>query len=334
MRILLFCSVLALAIGAGAVGQGEVLALRRIGLTVTDLDRTERFYRDVLDFRTVSRQVGPGEATLLGLPETETETEVLTMRLGGKEVEFLHFDPPGRSYPADTQGPDRWFQHFAIVVSDMDAAFARLSSAGVQAISKGGPQTLPERNGRIRAFKFRDPDGHPLELLSFPPGQGRAVWHERPGLFLGIDHSAISIAATEPSLVFYRDVLGLRVTGGVVNDGPTQARLDGLADPVVRITGLRPAGLDGAGIEFLDYRSPATDRPVPADSQAGDVVHAHLTLAVDSLGIIWNNPSIRRVSPRPVAVAPGLCAVTILDPDGHWLILERQPSAPSSEECP
>jgi catechol 2,3-dioxygenase-like lactoylglutathione lyase family enzyme len=331
MRILAFWTALALAVCVSAGAQAEVLALRRVGLTVADLDRTERFYRDVLDFRPVSRGIVPSEAPLLGLPDTRVE--VLTMRLGAEEVEFLRFDPPGRPYPDDTQGPDRWFQHFAIVVSDMDAAYARLRGAGVQAISHGGPQTLPERNGHVRAFKFRDPDGHPLELLSFPGEQGRAVWHERPELFLGIDHSAISIADTGASLAFYRDVLGLRVTNAGVNDGPTQAQLDGIAGPVVRITSLRPAGSDGPGIEFLDYRTPSTGRPVLADTRADDVTHAHLTLAVDGLEIVWNNPAARRVSVRPTAIAPGICAVTIRDPDGHSLVLERQLSVSSAEEC-
>ena len=51
------------------------------------------------------------------------------------------------------------------------------AAAGWRPISEGGPQLLPPSNGAVRAFKFRDPDGHPLELIWFPPGQGRAVWH-------------------------------------------------------------------------------------------------------------------------------------------------------------
>src|SRR5262249_25717905 len=78
-------------------------------------------------------------------------------------------------------------------------------------ISVGGPQILPPRNGSVRAFKFRDPDGHPLELLYFPPGQGRPIWHQqaRDDTFLGIDHSAIGISDTSVSLAFYADILGM-----------------------------------------------------------------------------------------------------------------------------
>jgi hypothetical protein len=111
------------------------------------------------------------------------------MRLGSNEVEFMEYRPPGRPYPEGSGSLDLWFQHFAIVVSDMDKAYARLRHVAFVPISSGGPQTLPERDGRVRAFKFRDPDGHPLELLYFPPGQGRTLWHRSADtqVFLGID---------------------------------------------------------------------------------------------------------------------------------------------------
>ena len=209
-RMMALCAgfTLALSIPAGAHARAEVLAVRTIGLTVSDLDRSERFYRDTLDFRTVARKhlQDPALDALFGLP-TE-EMDVLTMQLGDQQVEFTRFERPGRPYPAGSRSPDLWFQHFAIVVSDMDAAYARVRAAGVPPISFGGPETLPEQNGGVRAFKFRDPDGHPLELLWFPPGQGRAIWQQRAGLFLGIDHSAIAVASTDTSLAFYHGLLG------------------------------------------------------------------------------------------------------------------------------
>ena len=251
------------------------------------------------------------------------------MQLGDQRVEFTQFERPGRPYPADSRSPDLWFQHFAIVVSDMDTAYARVRAAGVRPISLAGPETLPEQTGRVRAFKFRDLDGHPLELLWFPPGQGRAIWHQRDGLFLGIDHSAIAVAATDASLTFYHDLLRLRVAYAVTNQGPTQDRLDGVAGAVVRITGLEPAAPDPPGIEFLDYRRPATGRPA-VDVHADDLVHAHLTLVVDDLARILASPGLRRQPCRSVATTPEICSASILDPDGHVVVLEQVVPAPSS----
>ena len=50
---------------------------------------------------------------------------------------------------------------------------------------------------------------------------------------MGIDHSAIGISDTQTSLRFYRDLLGLQVTGGSVNHGPEQDGLDGLDQTMV-----------------------------------------------------------------------------------------------------
>ncbi len=269
-------------------------------------------------------------SVLFGLPAKPAV--VLTMQPGGQHVEFTRFERPGRPNPAGSQSSDLWFQHFAIVVSEMDAACARVRQADAQPISLGGPETLPEQNGGVRAFKFRDPDGHPLELLWFPPGQGRAFWQERAGLFLGIDHSAIAVSSTDRSLDFYRGLLGMRLAYAVTNEGPTQERLDGTAGAVVRITGLLAAVPDGPGIEFLDYRRPATGRPA-ADFRADDAAHAHLILVVDGLQRILASPGVRRLSASAVATAPGVCLAPVLDPDGHVLVLEQSEPASSSPAC-
>ena len=104
------------------------------------------------------------------------------MRLGDEVIELARFDVAGRPYPPGSRSSDLWFQHLAIVVADMDAAYAMLSAADLAAsdLDAAGPQTLPPRNGGVQAFKFHDPDGHPLELIWFPPGQGRPRWQRPP----------------------------------------------------------------------------------------------------------------------------------------------------------
>ena len=77
------------------------------------------------------------------------------------------------------------FQHFAIVVSDIDKAMQKLSGCqGWSPISRAGPQALPLASGGVTAFKFRDPEGHPLELLWFPDGTRPPAWsNSRQGRF-------------------------------------------------------------------------------------------------------------------------------------------------------
>jgi len=303
------------------------IEVERIAVTVTDLGRTEAFYRDGLGFRTVGTQSFDDPATeqLLGVQKA---ADTLTMQLGRERVEFIRYRSPGRDYPAGSRSPDLWFQHLAVVVGDMDTAYAKLQQVRFKPVSVGGPQTLPKEDGRVRAFKFRDPDGHPLELLYFPPGQGRRVWStsHRGQIDLGIDHTAIVVSDSAASIAFYGGLLGMKVAYEVVNRGRAQEKLDGTLDAKVRITGLRPSSPDGPGIELLDYRTPATGKKAAADARGDDVWHVHVVLRVDELdGLVADleRAGVRFVSSGIVRLANGMRAVEIVDPDGHALLVEE-----------
>ncbi len=319
--LVILWTVVSAALAAGIVG------IDRILVTVSDLDRAEGFYRDALGFETVGRgeMAGDGFAHLVGLRDGRAKT--LTMRLGQEEVTFVRYNTAGKPYPADSRSPDRWFQHFAIVVSDMDKAYAKLQRVGFTPISNAGPVTLPPANGFVKAFKFRDPDGHPLELLYFPPGQGRPVWAGHGDrLFLGIDHSAIGVSNTERSEAFYEKLLGMSVAYEGLNHGPTQESLDGTFGAVVQITGLRPPAETGPGVEFLEYRTPATGRPAPVDTESNDLAHVELAFIADDLdGLVAKLREARTpfVSPDVVDLGGGMHAALIRDPDGHAILLEQ-----------
>jgi len=304
-----------------------VASLDQIVVTVSDLQRTERFYHDGLGFETVDRGelAGDGFAHLVGVPSAKAKT--LIMQVGAERVRFVQYLQPGRRYPEDSRSPDLWFQHFAIIVSDMDKAYARLKAVRFEAISNNGPVTLPPQNGDVKAFKFRDPDGHPLELLYFPPGQGRAVWH-RPTkkLFLGIDHSAIGVSDSDRSKGLYERLLGMSIAYQGINRGPSQEHLDGTFGAVVRITGLRPTATDGAGVEFLEYLTPPTGRPAPPDARSNDLAHVELEFTVKDLdGLVSSLRAAHTpfVSPDVVELTGRIRAAMVRDPDGHAILLEE-----------
>jgi catechol 2,3-dioxygenase-like lactoylglutathione lyase family enzyme len=306
----------------------SVIAIERFSVTVSDLNRTEQFYRDGLGFETIrrEREDDSNVAHLLGVKDAVLET--LTMRVGAQEVEFIQFRIQGKAIPADSHSQDLWFQHFAIVVSDMDKAFSFLQRVRFTPISVGGPKTLPPQNGSVRAFKFRDPDGHPLELLYFPPGQGRSIWHQQPRdrIFLGIDHSAIGISNTLASKTFYGGVLGMTEAYASINRGATQEALDNTFNAIVRITGMRPSSIDGPGIEFLEYRTPPTGRAAPVDTAGNDLVHAHIVMRIDNLEQQVRSLeacNARFVSPGIVTLKNHGHAAMVRDPDGHALLLEQ-----------
>lgn len=252
IRTLAFlCGLLIAAVQAHA--EPIVIAVGRIVIPVSDLERAAKFYATALTFEADEGSISSGAI----------------MRLGVETIELV--PSGGRMLPADSRSNDRWFQHLAIVVSDIDRAYAQVLREGATPISEG-PQTLPAWNpnaGGIRAVYFRDPDGHPLELIQFPPGKGEPRWQEKNRLFLGIDHAAIATGDTESSLTFYRDRLGLQIAGTSENWGVEQERLSALAGAHVRITTLRARS--GPGIEFLQYLMPHNGRPMPEDTRLDDL---------------------------------------------------------------
>lgn len=257
----------------------QVKEIRAISSTVANLERSLDFYTKALAFKPVSDViVGVDYSALAGAKPTQIR--IVTLQLGDEKIELIEYlDLEGKPIPQDSQSNDLWFQHLAIVVSDLDRAYQHLKSFAIEPISTA-PQTLP--NG-IQAFKFKDPDRHNLEIIWFPPDQSQAKWHENTEeLFLGIDHTAIAVADTEQSLKFYRDLLGMEVEQSNINSGEIQVHLDGLPEAKVRVTATRPQQ-GGLGIELLDYIIPGTGRPFADDWQSCDIVHRQVQLVVDDI---------------------------------------------------
>jgi catechol 2,3-dioxygenase-like lactoylglutathione lyase family enzyme len=305
-----------------ATAEGQVTAVDSIGITVSDMDRAVDFYSRVLTFEKESdREVAGDEyERLFGV--FGTRLRVVRMRLGDERIELMQFlAPRGRPDPADTRSNDRWFQHIAIIVSDMDEAYARLREHKVEHASSG-PQRLPDWNpnaGGIEAFYFRDRDGNHLEVLEFPPGKGAAKWHMRTGrLFLGIDHTAIVVADTDASLAFYRDQLGLDVAGASENYGIEQERLNNVFGARLRITALRAPR--GPGIEFLEYVAPRDGRTIPPDTKASDLWYWQINMRTSdptALGLRLEK-SATRLANSALGFDIGLI---VRDPDGHASLL-------------
>jgi catechol 2,3-dioxygenase-like lactoylglutathione lyase family enzyme len=297
-----------------------------VGLTVSDMDRAVDFYTSVLTFEKISDVEAAGRAYELMEGVFGARMRIVRLRLGGETIELTEYlAPKGRPMPADVRPNDLIFQHVAIIVSDMDQAYARLWQHHVQHASTG-PQRLPAWNanaGGISAFYFRDPDGHFLEILHFPADKGLEKWHRADRLFLGIDHTAIVVSDTDRTLRFYRDMLGMRIAGESENYDTEQEHLNNVFGARLRITAIRAEA--GPGIELLEYLAPRDGRPAPLDLKSNDVAHWQTTLAAPDPARILESLRLRLfalVSPSPVALPaaadPGLQrALLVRDPDGH-----------------
>ena len=310
----------------------SVRAIGPILITVADMDRSVDFYSRVLTFKKLSDDEFAGDEVEHFFGVFGARIRVVRMQLGEESIELVQFlAPQGRPVPADSRSNDLWFQHIAIIVSDMDRAYQILRANKVQHASSG-PQRLPDWNknaGGIKAFYFKDPDDHPVEILEFPEGKGNPKWHRANSLlFLGIDHTAVAVSNTNASLAFYRDLLALRVAGESENYGTEQEHLNNVFGARLRITALRAPS--GPGIELLEYLSPRDGRPYPADEHANDLIHRQIELDTDdvaSAATALQNRTVPLISPGAVAFSTTALhlkqGLSLRDPDGHALALVR-----------
>lgn len=273
--------------------EARVEKIESVGFTVSDMDRALEFYTRVLSFEKISDEEtwGAGFENLSGV--FGARVRIVRLRLGSEILElteYLAFG--GRPVPIDSKSNDGWFQHIAIIVSDMDKAFAKLRENKARFASTA-PQTLPAtipNAAGIKAFYFKDFDNHVLEILEFPADKGARKWHEpaKTGkLFLGIDHTAIVVGRTDESLRFYQNSLGLTVAGTSDNFGTEQEHLNNVAGAKLHITGLRTVE-DGVAVEFLEYLAPAGGRAFPKDSKSNDLWHWQTSFVAKNVDDLTN----------------------------------------------
>jgi len=151
-------------------------AVWHTSFTVTDLERSERFYVDGLGLAVVHRQEQEGGYTsrLVGYPDAH----LLVIQLAipgaptgpsGHHVELVQYlHPPGDAQQLRTCDPGT--AHLAFVVDDIYAAAERLQTAGADFVS--APNRIDSGvNAGGAACYFRDPDGVTLEIVQPPPAR-------------------------------------------------------------------------------------------------------------------------------------------------------------------
>ena len=252
-------------------GPVTALALARIELTVGDLARG----RALLCGRRWASS--PGDRDARWMPRAAAALrgahpwceQAAAARCGGQvRGAASSSSPPGAPYPAGTRACDAVFQHFAMPVADMgggDRAAAAVRPGADQPAA--APQQLPQRSGGAVAFKFRDPDGHPLELIQLArTGQwrrDRPFRHRRGGC--RAQHRVLPHRSS-----------GLRVTARQTNTGAEQDALDGLEGVSVDVVALAPAQANAAsGAARLSHARRSARRTAAPVRHRGDPRGVH-----------------------------------------------------------
>jgi glyoxylase I family protein len=147
------------------VGTSPISKVSHIGVCVSDLERSLRFYRDVLGFVVSDtmpevRVEGEPSDTLLKLHDVKLHAVYLER--DGFRLELLHYaSPRSPAAPPVRAMNDLGFTHLSVRVADVAATLAKLAAAGVTV----DRDTVIEVGGLTVAAFVRDPDGLGIELV-------------------------------------------------------------------------------------------------------------------------------------------------------------------------
>ena len=138
------------------------------GITVSNLERSLAFWRDVLGFELSHRthQTGDLASEITGVPGAELSLAVL--KVPGHKIELLEYHaPPERKQRTELRPCDVGAAHVALTVDDLDAVLGAITASGWKAA--GEPQTLKSGpNAGKRVVYVRDPDGTTIEFMQPP----------------------------------------------------------------------------------------------------------------------------------------------------------------------
>jgi catechol 2,3-dioxygenase-like lactoylglutathione lyase family enzyme len=144
----------------------RILGADHTGITVSNLGRSLRFWRDVLGFELshTAHQIGKLAQEITGVDGAEIKLGVLKAP-GGHKIELLEYlGPPNRKRHVDLQPCDMGHVHIALLVNDLDQVLETIAASGWKAA--GIPQTLQTGpNAGKRVLYVRDPDGTTIEFM-------------------------------------------------------------------------------------------------------------------------------------------------------------------------
>lgn len=141
-----------------------IQGIHHTGVSTPDLERSVRFYVDLLGFEELTRfdmpPGSPGMDEMLELPGVGFRAALL--RLGRTMIEVFQFtDPAPTRAPARRRVCDHGLTHLCLQVDDLKAEYERLSAAGMSF------HCAPQTGSGARFVYGRDPDGNAIELIEF-----------------------------------------------------------------------------------------------------------------------------------------------------------------------
>jgi catechol 2,3-dioxygenase-like lactoylglutathione lyase family enzyme len=147
----------------------RIISADHTGITVSNLEQSLAFWRDVLgfEFSHTAHQTGEMASEITGVADAEIKL-VVVKAPGGHKIELLEYLAPAeRKRHANLRPCDVGSVHVALIVDDLDAILSAINASGWKAAGK--PQTLQSGpNAGKRVIYVRDPDGTTIEFMQKP----------------------------------------------------------------------------------------------------------------------------------------------------------------------
>jgi lactoylglutathione lyase len=282
----------------------RITGVAHIAIYAHDVDKTLAFYQDFL---------GYGEPYRLKRPSGDLHLAFVKVN----DRQFVEV------FPEKEAGTDR-LNHIALEVEDAEAMRAYLASRGVKVPAKVPVGRIGNAN-----FNITDPDGHTVEIVQYLPDgwsmrqRGKNMPDSR--ISPRIMHVGIAVGALEPSLAFYRDVLGFQETWR----GSSRGKVLNWVNVKV------PDG--DTYVEFMLYDAP------PTASRLGTMHHLCLEVSdIDQAKSILESRPARRDYTHDLEIKTGVNRkrqLNLYDPDGTRIELMEPRTvdgtpAPPSEAPP
>jgi catechol 2,3-dioxygenase-like lactoylglutathione lyase family enzyme len=159
--------------GNDLLSASRVDVTRWIGVSVTDLHRSLEFYRKYLGFTAVIIDEHESFSGLVDEISEGSRTRVRSCVLAsGEHGDMLELfevmEPRGRSIPFSARWGDFGYLQVCICCNDVNEVAADLSKEGIELMT--GPQWFGDSKNENAGmfFYIQDPDGIPVEFISFP----------------------------------------------------------------------------------------------------------------------------------------------------------------------
>ncbi|MGH7858098.1 MAG: VOC family protein [Candidatus Binatia bacterium] len=137
-----------------------------VGICVSDMERSLRFYRDLLGFRYLSKLHVAGEPTDTLLSLRDVDLHAAYLERDGLRIELLQFpSPPRRDPQPERLMNDLGLTHLSFRVSELKDLLGRLRAEGVRVIEKSWIEIPPFETAAVMIV---DPDGQRIELVHAP----------------------------------------------------------------------------------------------------------------------------------------------------------------------